>query len=109
MSAFGAAAAGAPSAVAACVVEPSTTGPSWLAPAALPVVPSAAQDRGGGGLRRDLSPATRFFRLSRFTLESGVGLSDVTVAYRTWGALAPSRDNAVVVCHALTGLSLIHI
>ncbi len=30
-------------------------------------------------------------------------LSRVTVAYQTWGALAPTRDNAVLVCHALTG------
>jgi homoserine O-acetyltransferase len=27
----------------------------------------------------------------------------VTVAYRTWGRLAASADNAVLVCHALTG------
>ena len=38
-----------------------------------------------------------------FTVESGAVLPRVTVAYQTWGALAPSRDNAVLVCHALTG------
>ena len=42
-------------------------------------------------------------RVPRFSLESGAELRDLTVAYRTWGELAPSRDNAVVVCHALTG------
>ncbi|WP_408896108.1 homoserine O-acetyltransferase [Nocardioides sp. R1-1] len=36
-------------------------------------------------------------------LASGAELSHVEVAYETYGALAPARDNAVFVCHALTG------
>jgi homoserine O-acetyltransferase len=36
-------------------------------------------------------------------LELGATLSPISVAYRTWGRLAPGRDNAVLVCHALTG------
>ena len=38
-----------------------------------------------------------------FTLESGVTLRDVPVAYKTWGKLNQRRDNCLVICHALTG------
>lgn len=36
-------------------------------------------------------------------LERGERLRDVVVAYRAWGRLSPAGDNAVLVCHALTG------
>ncbi|OJD12750.1 homoserine O-acetyltransferase [Emergomyces pasteurianus Ep9510] len=38
-----------------------------------------------------------------FTLESGVTLRNVPVAYTTRGHLSPFGDNALVVCHALSG------
>jgi homoserine O-acetyltransferase/O-succinyltransferase len=38
-----------------------------------------------------------------FALEGGGLLRGATVAYETWGTLSPERDNAVLVCHALTG------
>ena len=35
--------------------------------------------------------------------EAGGYLPSVTVAYETWGSLTPERDNAVLVCHAVSG------
>src|SRR5580658_4896882 len=37
------------------------------------------------------------------TLECGVSLRPLDVAYRTYGTLNAARSNAVLVCHALTG------
>lgn len=41
-------------------------------------------------------------------LEGGGLISDITIAYETWGELEPDASNAVLVCHALTGDSHAH-
>jgi homoserine O-acetyltransferase len=45
----------------------------------------------------------QFTDIGPLTLESGVVLPDVRLAYETWGTLSPTGDNAVLVAHALTG------
>jgi len=36
-------------------------------------------------------------------LESGQTLGPLTVAYETYGTLSPQKDNAILLCHALSG------
>lgn len=43
------------------------------------------------------------FTSEALRLEAGPRLGPVTIAYETWGELAPDASNAVLVCHALTG------
>ncbi|KAH8198766.1 hypothetical protein TruAng_007086 [Truncatella angustata] len=59
----------------------------------------AAEIGGGSQPKYDQDIAV----IPSFTLESGVTLHNVPLAYTTRGKLSPSRDNAMVICHALTG------
>jgi len=45
----------------------------------------------------------RFTTVGDIELESGAHLPGVRIAYEQWGILSPTRDNAVLVLHALTG------
>ena len=48
--------------------------------------------------------ATQFAGLPEpLPLECGAVLPRVTLAYETYGQLSPTRDNVVLVCHALSG------
>ncbi len=50
---------------------------------------------------------TQFFTFaeppSRMTLECGVPFGSITLAYETYGSLAPDKDNAILVLHAFSG------
>ncbi|MFN3729947.1 MAG: homoserine O-acetyltransferase [Fimbriimonadaceae bacterium] len=45
----------------------------------------------------------RFVDVGAMDLEAGGRLEGVTVAYETWGTLSPERDNAILICHAISG------
>lgn len=46
---------------------------------------------------------TQYYTFEGLTLESGVRLGPVTVAYETYGELSPCRDNVILILQALTG------
>ncbi len=48
-------------------------------------------------------PMPQTLTLPQFTFEDGTTLRDLPVSYQTWGTLNAAGDNAVLVCHALTG------
>jgi homoserine O-acetyltransferase/O-succinyltransferase len=67
-------------------------------------VPSSPIDPGAPARAAFIAPETRWVELPRpLPLDLGGALRQVRVAYRSWGQLSPAGDNAVVVCHALTG------
>ena len=60
----------------------------------------------GAWLAGDEPGHRQFFTFAtdrRFALDCGTMLSDVVVAYETWGRLDADAANAVLVCHAWTG------
>ena len=74
--------------------------PPWLHPHASTVPATGAWRPGVPFGQR------QFMRMAvdrAFVLEGGGQLHDITVAFETWGTLSPEADNAILVCHALTG------
>ena len=66
--------------------------------------PRSHGDPGAPARAAFISPETRWHDLpGESPLELGGALPGVRVAYRTWGRLDAAGQNAVVVCHALTG------
>ncbi len=47
----------------------------------------------------------QFIKIGDLLLENGQTLSDITIAYQTWGTLNAAQDNAILIQHAMTGWS----
>lgn len=47
----------------------------------------------------------KIVNVPEFVLESGYKLTNIPIAYKTWGRLNTKRDNVIIICHALTGSS----
>lgn len=46
---------------------------------------------------------TKYAEFKELTLNNGSVLSPVVIAYETYGTLSPSKNNAILICHALSG------
>ena len=57
----------------------------------------------GAGLQPTREGDLTFASSAPFRLESGGALQPVTIRYAVYGELNPQRDNAVLICHALSG------
>lgn len=66
------------------------------------IVEIVRRDRKSVGVVETQS-ATLFESPNELTCVTGAKLGPVRVAYETYGELTPERDNAIFVCHALTG------
>lgn len=46
---------------------------------------------------------TKYAEFKELPLKNGSILSPVVIAYETYGTLSPSKNNAILICHALSG------
>lgn len=65
------------------------------------IVEAAPRDEGSVGIVR--TQFATLFESKKLELSKGEQLGSIRVAYETYGELSPQRDNAIFVCHALTG------
>jgi homoserine O-acetyltransferase len=50
-----------------------------------------------------LIPDQNITIIPEYSLESGVKLTNIPIAWKSWGKLNEKDDNCMVICHALTG------
>mmetsp|Transcript_58169 Transcript_58169/g.142220 ORF Transcript_58169/g.142220 Transcript_58169/m.142220 type:complete len:547 (+) Transcript_58169:269-1909(+) len=74
-------------------------------------VVSAAPDTATDEMKDEYGEMTadgETFRVDEFVLENGSKLPNAQLRYQTYGELNATKDNVVVVCHALTGNASLH-
>ena len=59
----------------------------------------------GAWLEGDDPGERKFINIGDLPLENGEVLTDITIAYQTWGQLNSDKSNAILVNHAMTGWS----
>lgn len=67
------------------------------------IVDEAPESQSGSAGIAQTQFATLFESPHELTLCTGARFGPIRVAYETYGQLTPARDNAIFVCHALTG------
>jgi len=72
---------------------------------ALPIKQVLTSDVTGAWLESYDPGDRKFIKIGFLLLENGQTLSDVTIAYQTWGTLNAAGDNAILIQHAMTGWS----
>ena len=71
-----------------------------------PSIKNALSPEVTGAWLESYDPGERkFISIASLELENGETLSDITIAYQSWGSLNTSGDNAILIQHALTGWS----
>lgn len=50
-----------------------------------------------------VSDLRSYFNLGELSCDCGTTLANVTIAYETWGTLNEEKDNAILICHAISG------
>ena len=74
-------------------------------------VVSAAPDTATDEMKDEYGEMTadgETFRVDEFVLENGSKLPNAQLRYQTYGELNATKDNVIVVCHALTGNASLH-
>lgn len=66
-------------------------------------MPTLTAKNGLVAISESQTTRTLYEHFDGIELESGIHLGPLTVAYETYGKLAPGRDNVVLILHALSG------